>query len=270
MNRQITLVAAFLTACPLSPNLALAQGQNVASAVALINKHMTKFQLVTVPHPAIVDRPTEAIYELRKVNNEPLVLYKPKEYVFNYNLSTDPMKYKVDDFCTALRSTALPTAPDTLRFIDAVEKLGGDSDNVFARMVREGVGEGLLAVYVLAVELGNFKLNVQASLLGSANDKSDKPTSVYGTPQAHYSFGVLRKESPPPSYSSTELPLWFNGNYKYGDIPNLRAEDFAIKVLIPTLSLCHEPTASVRILDGLMGPNDKYEDALRLYVHVFK
>ena len=80
---------------------------------------------------------------------------------------------------------------------------------------------------------------------------------------------MLRKESAPLSYSSTELPLWFNGNYKYGDIPNLRAEDFAMKILVPTLSLCHEPTASVRILDGLMGPNDKYEDALRLYVHVF-
>jgi len=252
--------------CPAS-----AQQPSVSTVVDLINARLSQYVLVKVALPAIVDKKVVAIYEIKRVKDQPvpIVLFKPREYIFNYNLTQDPTKYVVDDFCKAIHYSE---SPGQLKLVDVAARLGNDREGEITRLAREGgVVEIALAAYAAGVYFFEAHYNAQISLLGTAeDDPREPPNGLYSTPPAHHSFGVLSKEGTVPYwYREIERYFNFNGSYFYRDIPNLRSEEFRKKIMVPIASICGKGAANVRILDGVMLSGDKFPDSVRIFIHVW-
>ena len=191
----------------------LAQGLQISDVIDAVNARLSAFKLIGVPLPQILDFPATAIYEMRRISNDaPAVQFKPREYVLPYNLTQDPKKYSVGDFCTAIRYTK---DPSELKLVNAVRRLRNDRENEMARLAEQGILEVALGAYVVTANLFDAGHRSIISLLGTAvDDSGEPPDGLYSTPPAHYSFGAIAKEGTKPFlYREPETYFYFNGDY---------------------------------------------------------
>lgn len=146
----------------------LAQGLQISDVIDAVNARLSAFKLIGVPLPQILDFPATAIYEMRRISNDaPAVQFKPREYVLPYNLTQDPKKYSVGDFCTAIRYTK---DPSELKLVNAVRRLRNDRENEMARLAEQGILEVALGAYVVTANLFDAGHRSIISLLGTAVD----------------------------------------------------------------------------------------------------
>lgn len=248
-----------------------AYASSLLDVVNSINARLTQFQLISVALPVLVDKAVVAAYEFRRTGNSdvPVITFRPKNYSFQYNLTQDPTRYSVSDFCEAIHSTK---QPNKLNFVEIAAKLGNDREGELARLAKEGPVEIALAAYSAGVSLLEAGYRSQVSLLGTASADPNEPAdALYSMPATHQTFGALSQDDGKTLwYRDIERYYAFNGGYFYRDIPNLRSNEFLVKIMGPIMSICREPTTAIRILDGLLISNQKYSDSVRVFIHIYK
>lgn len=248
-----------------------ARASGPTDVIDSINARLTQFQLISVALPVLVDKAIVAAYEFRRAGNSdaPVITFQPKQYSFNYNLTQDPTKYSVSDFCEAIHYTR---HPNKLKFAEIAGRLGNDREGELVRLAKEGPVEIALAAYSAGLSLLEAGYRSQVSLLGTASaDPNEPANALYSTPATHHTFATLSQDDGKTLwYRDTERYYTFNGGYFYRDIPNLRSDEFLVKILGPIMSICKEPSSAIRILDGLLISNEKYPDSVRVFLHIFK